>query len=163
MNARKSFVVVTILMIVALFATACSAVATPAPAPPQIQRETASGPQHAPAQPTLAPAPTAVPAAPGALADKISGPPASNASGVSASPFSNTRMIIKNGEMNLMVVDTDRAVDQVSSVAVGMGGYVVSAKTWTQDTFKYASIRWACRSNSLRRLNANSARWRWKC
>ena len=163
MNAQKSFVVVTVLMIVALFATACAGPAA-TPAAPQTQHEVAAGPQQAaPVVVTAAPAATSAPAAPGALADKVGSSAASNASGVNASPFSNTRMIIKNGEMNLMVADTDRAVDQVSNVAVGVGGYVVSAKTWTQDTFKYASIRWACRSINSRRLNANSARWRCRC
>jgi len=49
-------------------------------------------------------------------------------------------MIIKNGEMSLMVANTDRAIDQVTSAAVDSGGYIVSAKTWVQDGFKYATI-----------------------
>ncbi len=134
MNAHKSFVVVAVLMIVALFAAACSPAATPAAL--VIQHEASGAQQAAPVEVTAAPRATSAPAAPAAapVADKA------GASGVNASPFSNTRMIIKNGEMNLMVVDTDRAVDQVTNVAVSVGGYVVSSRTWTQDTFKYASI-----------------------
>lgn len=49
-------------------------------------------------------------------------------------------MIIKNGEMSLMVANTDRAIDQVTGVAVDSGGYIVSGRTWVQDGFKYATI-----------------------
>ncbi len=34
-------------------------------------------------------------------------------------------MIIKNGEMALLVSDTDRALDQATGVAVDSGGYIV--------------------------------------
>ena len=49
-------------------------------------------------------------------------------------------MIINNGEMSLMVANTDRAIDLVTSAAVDSGGYIVSAKTWVQDGYKYATI-----------------------
>ncbi len=49
-------------------------------------------------------------------------------------------MIIKNGEMTLLVADTDRAIDQATGVAVDSGGYIVSSKTWLQDDFKYAAL-----------------------
>jgi hypothetical protein len=49
-------------------------------------------------------------------------------------------MIIKNGELALLVADTDRALDQATGVAVDSGGYIVSSKTWLQDGFKYAQM-----------------------
>ena len=49
-------------------------------------------------------------------------------------------MIIKNGEMSLLVADTDRALDQATGVAVDTGGYIVASKTWLQDGFKYAQM-----------------------
>ena len=49
-------------------------------------------------------------------------------------------MIVKNGEMSLMVANTDRAIDQVTGVAVDSGGYIVSGRTWVQDGYKYATI-----------------------
>jgi len=72
----------------------------------------------------------------------------SNASGATTaiknpsgtSPYQANRMIVKNGEMSLMVLNTDRAIDQVTSAAVNSGGYIVSAKTWMQDGYKYATI-----------------------
>ena len=79
---------------------------------------------------TSAPAPTAAPAA-GAQG---------SSTGVQASPYRQTRMIIKNGELTLLVADTDRALDQATSVAVDTGGYIVASKTWLQDGFKYAQM-----------------------
>ena len=49
-------------------------------------------------------------------------------------------MIIKNGEITLLVTDTDRALDQATSVATDTGGYIVASKTWLQDGFKYATL-----------------------
>ena len=49
-------------------------------------------------------------------------------------------MIIKNGEMNLLVADTDQAINLVTGVAVETGGYIVSSKTWMQNGFKYAAL-----------------------
>jgi hypothetical protein len=43
--------------------------------------------------------------------------------------------------MNLLVKDTERAIDQVTSIAVDRGGYILSAQTATQDGFKSASIK----------------------
>jgi predicted lipid-binding transport protein (Tim44 family) len=49
-------------------------------------------------------------------------------------------MIIKNGEMTLLVADTDRALDQATSVAVDTGGYIVASRTWLEDGFKHAQL-----------------------
>jgi Domain of unknown function (DUF4349) len=43
--------------------------------------------------------------------------------------------------MNLLVKDTDRAIDQVTGIAVDSGGYVLSSQTATQDGFKSATIK----------------------
>jgi len=58
----------------------------------------------------------------------------------SAAPYRSQRLIIKNGEMNLIVADTDRALDQITSVAVEAGGYVISSRAWQQGTLKYAAL-----------------------
>jgi len=133
MNARKIFVVLSLLTIAMLLISACSSpAATPAPGQASAQLPAAQAPAAAPAQPAEAPA------APSAdsTANKIL--PAN--AGVQASPYQQNRMIIKNGEMTLLVSDTDRAIDQATGVAVDSGGYIVSSKTWLQDGFKYASL-----------------------
>jgi hypothetical protein len=83
----------------------------------------------------MAPAPTA--AADGvevASADK------SRLGDVGISPYRANRMIIKNGEMSLMVADTNRAIDQVTDIAVNSGGYIVSSRTWEQDDLRFATL-----------------------
>ena len=129
MNARKLSVAMSVLVVMVLMVSACSPAATPVPA--AMRQGAAHG--AAPAQPVAAPAPAA---------------DSSNASGAttaikypsSASLYQANRLIIKNGEMNLMVANTDRAIDQVTGIAVDSGGYIVSAKTWVQDGYKYATI-----------------------
>lgn len=63
---------------------------------------------------------------------------------VAQQPASANRKIIKNGELQLQVADTDLAVDRVTQIASDAGGYIVSSRTWFQDTgetsHKYATI-----------------------
>jgi glycine cleavage system regulatory protein len=49
-------------------------------------------------------------------------------------------MIIKNGEMTLLVNDTDRALEQVTDAAVNNGGYIVSSRTAMDRGYKAARI-----------------------
>jgi hypothetical protein len=103
---------------------------------------TACAPAAAPA-PTQAPAMavTAAPAAEGPAADQsASGSNVSIKNVANASPYQANRLIIKNGEMTLLVEDTDRAIDQATGIAVDAGGYIVSSKTWIQGDDKYASL-----------------------
>jgi hypothetical protein len=135
MNARKLSVAMSVLVVVVVMVSACAPAATPVPA--AMRSETASG--AAPAQPKPAEAPAA-PAADASADGAASGATTAIKYPSSASPYQANRLIIKNGEMNLMVVNTDRAIDQVTSLAVDSGGYIVSAKTWMQDGYKYATI-----------------------
>src|SRR5512147_2694754 len=53
-------------------------------------------------------------------------------------------MIIKNGDMRLLVTDTDRALDGVTQVVGDTDGYVISSRVWFQDyygtNYKYATL-----------------------
>ncbi|MCC7353497.1 MAG: DUF4349 domain-containing protein [Anaerolineae bacterium] len=60
---------------------------------------------------------------------------------VAPSPYQAGRMIIKSGEMNLLVADTDRAVDQVTEIAVLSGGYVISSQTLMREGYKIAALK----------------------
>lgn len=146
MNARRT-VLVSGLMAVVLLVAACSAAA---PSAPQVMRDAAPA-----EQPAAAPPPSGGGEA-SAGQDKTVGQ--SGFPDVAVSPYGANRMIIKNGEMNLMVLDTDRALDQVTGIAVDNGGYIVNSKTWTQDGFKYASITMGVPSDQFeatqRRLRA---------
>ncbi len=120
---KKGFVIgATFLVAVAL--AACGA--APAPYAPQ---ENAA---------RVAPAPTAAPAA--TRAPEPTGAVAAKTTNGQASPSQQTRMIIKNGEMQLLVEDTDHAIEKVTDAAVNSGGYIVSSRTDLTNGFKSARI-----------------------
>lgn len=55
------------------------------------------------------------------------------------------RKIIKNAEVNVLVEDSDIAVDRLTQVVGDAGGYIVSSRVWYQthldgENYKYASI-----------------------
>jgi hypothetical protein len=56
------------------------------------------------------------------------------------SPYAEGRKIIKNGDMTLLVADTDAAIDRVTLIAVAAGGYIVSSETEERDGAKYARM-----------------------
>lgn len=138
MNARKLFSLINVLVVVMILISACSSAATPTQAPRGLV-DASSAASGAPApREAAAMAPTAAPAA-----TQPAAPSADNSkpgTGVQSSPYRQTRMIIKNGELTLLVADTDRALDQTTSIAVDSGGYIVSSRTWVVDGFKYAML-----------------------
>jgi hypothetical protein len=121
-----------------LFASACAPAATPAPRQDLSSNQSAAPAAQAPAQPAPAEAPQPPGGANAANQSATTG--IKNPAGLAVSPYGANRLIIKNGEMTLLVADTQRAIDQVVNVAVTSDGYVVSSKSWTQDNFTYASI-----------------------
>ena len=85
-----------------------------------------------------APAPTAAPPA----EPEAGAPPAVGENVlVSLSQPRSQRMIIKNAEMELLVSDTDVALDSVTLIASDYGGYIISTHTWYEGEFRYATIR----------------------
>jgi hypothetical protein len=147
---------VFVLLFVNALTTSCSA---PAPAPmqspiPAAQLQPKAAPTRAP-EPTKAPAierivekpvekvvakpaaaaPTATPARPGQQVASTT-----NVLNTESSSASSVRKIIKNGEMNLLVADTDRAIDQVTNIAVTSGGYIISSQTTMRGDVKVATL-----------------------
>jgi hypothetical protein len=59
--------------------------------------------------------------------------------------FVTSHMIIKNGEIKLLVEDTDIAIDRATQVIADMSGYIISSRVWYQpyydgENYKYATI-----------------------
>jgi len=149
MAGRRSFVVLRMCALIVLSAL-LAACRPPAPVPmvspiPAAARESSS------AAATRAPEPTKAPAAaprPAAVAPTVAVErPAEKVveifrtDGVVVSPAeAGQRKIIKNGEMNLLVADTDRAIDQVTSIAVDSGGYIISSQTALRGDLKFATL-----------------------
>jgi len=59
------------------------------------------------------------------------------------------RMVIKDAEMELLVEDTDRAIDQVTQLVADYSGYLISSQSWFDGEFKYAAIRLAVPSQAF--------------
>ena len=73
-------------------------------------------------------------------ADDTSGAGSDVSSVPRASPRRSDRMIIKDADLDLLVADTEVAIDRVTQVAIDSFGYVLSSRTWYDDDFKYATI-----------------------
>jgi hypothetical protein len=58
-------------------------------------------------------------------------------------------MIIKNGDLDLLVEDTSRAIDQVTQIAVDNGGYVLSSQSWLVGETRSATIVIAVRADNF--------------
>jgi hypothetical protein len=71
----------------------------------------------------------------------------------------SARMIIKDGLMELLVQDTDVALERVTQLAADQGGYLISSRIWMEDGYKNAELRMGVPSmtfedtmNRLRRI-----------
>ena len=62
---------------------------------------------------------------------------------LAASRRSN-HLIIKNAEMNLLVTDSEIAIDRIDQIVSDVGGYIISSRIWFQDwgqvSYKYSTI-----------------------
>lgn len=88
-------------------------------------------PEEYAAMPTMVAAATPVPAAP---PDQGSAPLPSQ-----PAPLLD-RMVIKNGEIEIQVEDTDVAVDRLTGILEQYEGYVVSIRTWYADQYKEGTV-----------------------
>jgi hypothetical protein len=101
-----------------------------------------------------APAATAAPA----LIDESTGPSAPSTGSGGAS--GGVPLIIKQGQIHLLVKDTDQAIDRLTQITSDSGGYIVSNRVWfepfREENYKYASYTIAVPvdqfENALRRL-----------
>lgn len=103
-----------------------------------------------PAQATAAPAAATAAPAEGALVPPVTPLPTAVAEGSDSAPGNtnqlayapaNSNMVIKDAELNVLVRDTDVALDRVGQMATDYSGYIISLQTWYEDGFKYATVR----------------------
>jgi hypothetical protein len=70
------------------------------------------------------------------------------------------RMIVKNGEIDLLVTSANTAIDQVTQIATDNGGYVLSSQTYLDGPAKYATLTIAVRADqfetAMRRLRQSA-------
>src|SRR5512140_2979641 len=153
MQIRRSMLVMSILLIGTVLAGCGAAAATQAavPAPTAGMADSFGTLQEAPA---AAAAPTAA---------------AAYQAGTNMVPESVTygnHMVVKNGDVKLLVKDTDQALDGVTQIVTDMQRYIVSSRVWYEDYFgtnyKHASRTMGVPvnqfENSLRRLRTLAVR-----
>lgn len=77
------------------------------------------------------------------------------------------RMVIKNGEIRLLVEDTDNAIDRALQVVGDVRGYIISSRSWYQTgpdgkNYKYATVTIGVPADqfeaALRRFRATALR-----
>jgi hypothetical protein len=147
MMKTKLFATLSLIVAALTILTACGAAAPAstevypleepaAPAAPADSFGYAEQPALAPeAEKSALPMPTA-----GAVYQTV--PDVGSAPGQAASI---DRKIVKNAEINVLVEDSDTAVDRLTQVVADVGGYIVSSRVWYQphvdgENYKYASV-----------------------
>lgn len=153
----KSWLEFFLILLFCFIFAACSA-----PAAQQAPEQPA-----APAEPAMAEAVAVekgvevqeAPAAAEAPAAPESGAPEPQEAGLPQLLQPSTRMIIKDGLMDLLVADTDVALERATQLAADQGGYIVSSRIWMDRGYKNAELRMGVPSmtfedtmNKLRRI-----------
>jgi len=82
---------------------------------------------------TPVPAPAEIPEAVAKMASAVPATAGKTVSGVE-------RKIIKDGELHLLVQDTDTAIDRITGVAVEFDGFILDSRTWYEGDHKYATL-----------------------
>ncbi len=142
MKPATQFLLALAVVLVAFALNGCAPAlpAPPEPAPerfieePELMAEPAAPPEAAPPV-EEAPPPAAAPTAAVFRTDS------DTLVGLFQGP---DRLIIKNGEVKLLVSDTDVAIDRLTQIVGDTGGYIVSSREWFQEhageNFKYATF-----------------------
>jgi hypothetical protein len=159
MQIRK-FVISAVVLCAVLALTGCGAAATTTmdhvAAPAATQAPEAVLPESSDMAGQRAPAVMQAPNAGLSSSSDTSGqaapaPAATSAAVVQTGPNTITNntgsaghMIVKNGNVKLLVKDTDRALDGVTQIVGDVQGYIVSSRVWYQDyygtNYKYATL-----------------------
>ncbi len=59
------------------------------------------------------------------------------------------RMIIKDALIELLVADTDVAINRITALAADQGGYLISTRAWLENGYKYAELRMGVPSSAF--------------
>jgi hypothetical protein len=137
------------IKVAALIALLALALLSACVAPPAMEAPAAEAPAaeevyvEAPAEPEAA-VPAEAETAKDTAAGSGTGVLANDAPG-DAADFAASHMIIKDGQIKLLVEDTDIAIDRATQVIGDLGGYIISSRVWYQpyadgENYKYATI-----------------------
>jgi hypothetical protein len=147
----KKTIYVVLLLALAAWLSACSQATS---APTTVAAEKAAdlaAPMEAPAAPALPAAEGAETANLQALAATAVPLPSTGGVLTDILPQDAGRMVIKDALIDLLVKNTDRAVDDVTELASTQGGYIISARSWFDNDQKYANIKMGVPSANFER------------
>ncbi|MEA3441589.1 MAG: DUF4349 domain-containing protein [Chloroflexota bacterium] len=85
---------------------------------------------------------------PASSADMVYPAPSSGGGNLALAP-QGQRMVIKDADMDLLVDNTEIALDKVTQMSADYGGYIISAQTWYKDDHKFATVRMGIPSTSF--------------
>lgn len=157
------------LLAAALLLTACGARATSVPPAPVVQEYALPGaPMSEPYRAEGGALPTPLPQKSADTGSDLPAP-GSGMPGANAFPAtgSGSRMVIKDGQMRLLVTETDTALDRALQAVSDVGGYIISSRTWYQigpdgANYKYATLTLGIPAdqfeNAMRRLRSIALR-----
>ena len=135
-STQKIQYLFTLLLLVVLVGiTACGA-----SAPPETIAEQPAAQEEVSREVEVLAEDTAAETEPMAAATQAPTDSQESVSPVTDRPNVYNRLIIKNGEMELLVEDTDTAINRSIGIVTEYGGYVISNRTWFKDEFKYATL-----------------------
>jgi hypothetical protein len=140
MHTRKRLTLATLIAVFILIA-GCASSPTEEPVGIEVPAEMRGEPAEAEESAALVavtPAPTPAPTTgPAAIATLTR-------SDTSVLPSRPNRLIVKNAELQLLVRDTDVAIDLTTQVAADSAGYIISSRVWYEqwqgESYKYATI-----------------------
>lgn len=157
------------LLAAAFLLTACGARTASVPAAPAVQEDVLPGaPMSEPYRAGGGALPTPLPQQSADTGGELPAP-RSAMPGANALPStgSGSRMVIKDGQMRLLVTETDTALDRALQAVGDVGGYIISSRTWYQTgpdgvNYKYATLTLGVPAdqfeNAMRRLRAIALR-----
>ena len=121
---KKLMIVIGLMLVVMclLAPVSCAAPKVPAPMPP------AEAPSRPSVEKPPTPAPPPAPMPPGKGEITTEGALVADI----GQPWATERMIVRTGDMSLVVEDVPTAIEQIIELADDFGGYVVSSKKWKE-------------------------------
>ncbi len=136
MNVRIRFTLIALVVAAALL-IGCASEVELTPEVLEVREQLVEEP---PADEPLA-EPTAAPTAAPVAGDGVG---QSGDYGLTAFPSRPNRLIVKDAELELMVGDTDVAIDRTTQIAADSAGYIISSRVWYEEwlgeNYKHASI-----------------------
>jgi len=141
---KKLFCLVTAILVMVLASMSCSAASAVEKADSATRQSTGSSGESktysAPGVAVTKAAPATTTVAAMTIVPSTSGSAIQWNSAEDNTASSSDRMVIRTGNMQIVVSDVTAAIDNISKIAADLGGYVVASQKWKENERNYGSI-----------------------